>query len=68
MTLMSAISILARVHTREDTEPFNFQIIVGATPRDSMAWGVSEHDYVEAWRVVRENAGLMPEKKKDDRE
>lgn len=68
MTLTRAISILARVHTR--TVPYgigaddlrSFEIIVGASADDPfMNPGTSRADYLEAWSVVRENAGLMPE-------
>lgn len=68
MTLTTAIGILARVHTRDRPyginadDPRMFEIIVGAYSNACMTWGVSMADWVEAWSVIRENAGMMPER------
>lgn len=67
MTLVAAVSILARVHTRDAPygigadDPRHFEIVVGAEA-DSYLNSVSRADYVKAWSVLRENAGLMPER------
>ncbi len=72
MTLTSAISILARVHTRQRPygigadDPRSFEIIVGAEADPFINPGISRADYLEAWSVVRENAGLMPEDRPQD--
>lgn len=73
MTLTSAISILARVHTRprpygiDADDPRSFEVIVGAEADPFINPGISRSDYIEAWSVLRENAGLMPEARPNDR-
>jgi len=68
MTLTKAIGILTRIHTQsrpygiDADNPRMFEIVIGATPSSCMTWGVSENDWIEAWGVMRENAGMMPER------
>ena len=54
MTLFQALRILAECHTREDPER-GFVVEMGVT---SPRWH-AQADYVEAWRVVREQLSLQ---------
>jgi hypothetical protein len=60
VTLIVAIRILARVHTN-GVDDASFEVTPVPTSRQIDALGSA--DYVEAWRTVRENAGLMPERR-----
>jgi hypothetical protein len=54
MSLQRAMAILAEVHTRPHPE-VGFTVTVGATPdRWSLPIGYAAEDYIEAWRVLRE--------------
>lgn len=58
MPIGHALSILAHVHTRDDAIG-GFAIMTDASP-DRYNYGPmrSMEEYIEAWRVVREAAGL----------
>jgi hypothetical protein len=58
MTLQRAMAILAEVHTRPDDE-VGFTVTIGAIPdRWSLPLGCAAEDYIEAWRVLREQAAV----------
>lgn len=64
MTLMRALQIIADVHTEGLGVPAHpFAVRAGAIP-DRYHGSYPVHEYIEAWRVVRIEAGLMPEQSK----
>ncbi|GCA49267.1 hypothetical protein KGO5_01710 [Sinorhizobium sp. KGO-5] len=63
MSLDRALHLLARVHTRDDDQ-IGFVVVAGATAE---AWGngVSQVEYIEAWRTVRKHLHLPTEPPSD---
>ena len=57
MTLFDALRILAEVHTSADMQT-GFDVEMGAMPEH---YQCSKSDYVEAWRVIREQLNLVTE-------
>jgi len=54
--LCAAIEVLCRVHTKDDPE-LAFTVELSARP-DPVMNGITQTDYVEAWRALREIIGL----------
>lgn len=50
MTLIEALGILSRVHTRDDDQ-LGYVVMMGASPE------YDGHRYIEAWGVVRQLLG-----------
>lgn len=64
MTLIEALDILARVHTKED-ELAGFIVRAGVPSYDIMSAGVTWTAYVDAWGKLRAELN-MPYEPKDD--
>jgi hypothetical protein len=59
MNIDKALLILAQVHTRDDRLA-GFVVEMGASPYASAPW-ISQADYIDAWKTVREHLHLPTE-------